>query len=556
MAGGRDRDFETYKKELAQRLAGPEAMDYVVVETLRLTKGLPRNKDGELTVRGRVEKHDLIQSLTNALRVNIQTETEQLQRVRVSMEYHDPNTARELPLALVQNYIRGLFEGILKELEESKQWFSTRVNQADRDHKDALDEKTTFETRAGRYLPESPQMLSNKLTSLEREVADAERDCAETRGKVAMLAVTIFGASATTMPATTMPATTMPATTMAATTMPATTAPAATMPSAPLLAGSTPLPMPPTPASTGERPVVNPEYESLREKLDRYEENLVEARTLRRMTDKHPSVVKMKERIAQLKKQLAQTPQHLPASAVPEERLTNEELRNRWIAEQQRQIELTAMRTRLDAQERNLRSKRKELKEWQGVQARFRPTWDEYQRLSRNVSDCKKKLDDEKAKLNKVEDKLSAEVARKARALEVIWTDPQQARPSSPTIGTILGYAGGIGLALGAAMVFVFNFFDRSIKGAEDVTRHFGVPVVGMIDEITTKRQRRRRKAARWVLGSSTALVALTAAAFLYMSVRLSLHDLKEYDEFWKGPGVYLRRNYVDRAWNRVQRHL
>jgi len=344
MAGGRDRDFETYKKELAQRLAGPEAMDSVVVEELKLTKGLPRDKDGELTVRGRAEKHKLIQSLTNALRVQIQTETEQLQRVSVSMEYHDPNTARALPLALVQNYIRGLFEGMLRELEESKQYFSTRVNQADRDHKDALDEKMTFEVRVGRYLPDSPRMLSNKLTSLEREVVSAERDCAETRGKVAMLAVTVYGASATTMPATTMPAATMP------------------------------------PIAT-------------------------------------------------------------PPSAVPEGRLSNEELRERWIAQQYQQIELAAMRTRLDAQERSLRNKREELKQWRAVQARFRPTREEYQRLSRNVSDCKKKLDDEKAKLNRAEDKLSAEVARKARRLEVVWTDPIPVLPSAPHASTVIGLA-------------------------------------------------------------------------------------------------------------------
>ena len=574
MAGGRNRDFETYKKNLAQRLAGPEAIDYVVVGELKLTKGLPREKNGDLAVRGRAEKQELIQSLTNALRVKIQTETEQLQRVSVSMEYHDANIARELPLALVHNYITQLSEGIMTQLEDSRQYLMARANQAKKDHEDALTEKTNFETKAGGgggYLPESPQMLSNKITSLERDVADAERNCVETRGKVAMLAVTVFGASATTMPATTMPATTMPATTMPATTMPATTtaattmpattmaattAPAATMPSGPLLAGSTPPAMPPAPGATGERPVVNPEYEALRKKLNDFEERLVAARTLRRMTEKHPSVVKLKERIAQLKEQFAQTPQYLPASAVPEERLSNEELRRRWVSGQQRQIELASARVRLEAMERGLRSKREELKAWQEVVGRSRPMWDEYNRLKVNVTERERQLEDAQVKLENVQEQLSAEVAKKARRLSLIWTDPKQARPSSPTLERILGYAAGIGLALGAAMVFVFNFFDRSIKGAEDVTRHFGVPVVGMIDEITTKRQRRRRKATRWVLGSSTALVALTAAAFLGMSVYLNLHDLKEYGRFWEDPPAYVRENYVDPAWDQVQKHL
>jgi uncharacterized protein involved in exopolysaccharide biosynthesis len=100
--------------------------------------------------------------------------------------------------------------------------------------------------------------------------------------------------------------------------------------------------------------------------------------------------------------------------------------------------------------------------------------------------------------------------------------DPPQLpeRPLSPNrplillVGLCLAVIGGIGWAV------LREALDRSVHGVADLVRHAGAPLLGVLPELVTPEQRRRRVRLRWltVTGLLVALVAgLTLLHLFYM---------------------------------------
>lgn len=86
--------------------------------------------------------------------------------------------------------------------------------------------------------------------------------------------------------------------------------------------------------------------------------------------------------------------------------------------------------------------------------------------------------------------------------------------PFKPNKGMLAGGAAVAGLLLGAGIVFLIEFFDKSFIDVEDAKDFFGSPLLGAISRITTKEELSFQKEfVRWVY-----VIAIIASTVLVLS--------------------------------------
>ncbi len=76
--------------------------------------------------------------------------------------------------------------------------------------------------------------------------------------------------------------------------------------------------------------------------------------------------------------------------------------------------------------------------------------------------------------------------------------------PSFPNVALILGFSIAGGLAIGLGTAFLLEFAKPGYRGTAEVSRSLGLPVLGVVNEITTRGQRNRRRLSRVAIGLST----------------------------------------------------
>ena len=79
--------------------------------------------------------------------------------------------------------------------------------------------------------------------------------------------------------------------------------------------------------------------------------------------------------------------------------------------------------------------------------------------------------------------------------------------PSFPNVPLIVAFSIVAGLALGLGCAFLMEFAKPGFRGTAEVSRNLGLPVLGVVNEITTKAERRRRRASKVAVGLSTVVV-------------------------------------------------
>jgi len=64
--------------------------------------------------------------------------------------------------------------------------------------------------------------------------------------------------------------------------------------------------------------------------------------------------------------------------------------------------------------------------------------------------------------------------------------------PIKPNQKLNLAIGGVLGVMLGVMLVFFMEYLDNTIKTADDIERHLGLPVLGLIPKVTPKTKRKR----------------------------------------------------------------
>ncbi|HKX46620.1 MAG TPA: hypothetical protein VJP77_07945 [Planctomycetota bacterium] len=79
--------------------------------------------------------------------------------------------------------------------------------------------------------------------------------------------------------------------------------------------------------------------------------------------------------------------------------------------------------------------------------------------------------------------------------------------PTSPNVPMIIGFALILGLGLGLGLAFLAEFSQPGFRSVFDVSRTLAVPVLGVVDEIVTRRTRRRHALRRSMVVLSSAVL-------------------------------------------------
>lgn len=265
-------------------------------------------------------------------------------------------------------------------------------------------------------------------------------------------------------------------------------------------------------------------------------QELLEARTTLEMTDEHPEVVRLTQKLealTELRTQLIAraAEQPLPIAAAPAVASHSvDPLYRDWQMQQMRvQLELTALREQERVAGTQLADAAGRFERVNALYGRLAQHADELRRIRSQQIDGEDELVVWQSHLAQLERVLAAESGDRGTQFTLIEEPRGAATPSQPRVASVFAVCSGLGIAAAALFVALAELFDRSYRSANQVARSLGVPVLVSIGVIPTPRERRRRVMSRVVWAPT--LAVLLAALFLsgtlaYTSLALpALHD-------------------------------
>ncbi|MFH0910560.1 MAG: hypothetical protein V1918_03495 [Planctomycetota bacterium] len=225
------------------------------------------------------------------------------------------------------------------------------------------------------------------------------------------------------------------------------------------------------------------------------EEELLRAR--RTMTELHPRVKELRARIAQIRDSLAAA--EIRESVVE---VGENPLKSQWEAEKEAiERDLAALRERIESIARTMR-------EETGKAVEAPQNLQEYEDRQRRRNTLRQQLDEKLTALAGIEEDESLGEGIRQTLFEVHRPAVAPVSHYAPNRLVIILIGALIGFFTAAGAVFFVEYADHSIKGAEDIRRHFEIPVLGMIPEFTfeelekaTIRHRMRWRRLRKLLG-------------------------------------------------------
>ncbi len=488
--------FEAIKLTLQHELAGRGAVERIA-DDLGLTRGLPRDQGAHFTDSGELQKQEIVRKLMKDIKVRWEVRSEDVDLVSVSVTHSDRRLAREIPDVLVKNYITRVSEQIVQRLTDSRDFLLKQVRACTTRATELNNKKIQFETRHAGMMPDSPGALQERIQQISADI-DA-RQLQQNTARQTLARLKALGQAAT--------------------------APA-----------SQPATQPAEPVQVVRGP--NPELRRLEEQLRAMEEALTDAQMLNHMKDNHPTVVKLRAKIRQLRKTIKNTPAEAVLHRVYGNAASSDALRP----------QLAATESLLETATREIERLERRRAAWQKLMGNFAPVRQEYLQIIEKIQKQEAELGNWQGRLTEVEMALAAEVAKRRTHLNAVQAAQRQLRPSSPSLVMILGFAIFGGLAFGGGLVFGAQFLDRTIATTEHAMDYFDVPVHGVIGEIVTRRQRAAARLKRWLVAPVVSLIIVACLCISGLSVVLWLRFPEKYEQWRASPAGFVYRTAAEAA--------
>ncbi len=481
-ASGNAESFETVKLTLEHELVGRNAVEQVV-EELGLTRGLPRNAAGELSLVGVAAKQQLVRELQRALKMKWEVRSKNVDLVAVSFTDKDLVLAQGFPNAIVKNYINRVSEQIVQRLTASRDFLVKQVVGCERRLGELDNTRLEFETEHAGAMPDHPGALQERIQQIVSDI-----DTLRLQQHTAKQTLARLGSlrQATTSPSS-------------------------------------------QPVQVVRGP--NPELQRLQEQLRDFKDKLDAALTVSHMTEKHPTVKTLRAKIAQLEQRVKET----PAEAVLQTVYGTGIRSSNDLAAQ-----LAAAESSYEIATREMGRLEKRLDSYQTLMADFGPIRQKYMVMVKRIAKEQAEADGWQGRLTGIQMALAAEVAKRRTHLRAVEIAQKQFEPSFPKPSMVLAFAIFGGLAFGGGLVLLSNVQDRSITATEDVARHFDVPVHGVIGEIVPRRQKIAGRMRKWTVGSIVTVVVLAGLAASALSIMLRLRYPEQYEQWKASPVSYI----------------
>lgn len=455
---GAPRSYQLLKQSLVEELRGTPAIEKAFDDTNLIARPedwMPIRQQNEL----QLERNDLTKWVSRHMRVYFDISSAELDRIHVVYSDSDPQRARVLINRIVSNYIDKTRNHIDDMLHEAATFFKQQAKIYHDKITTLEDNRLRFEIDHAGLLPNNSVTVHQLLTTAEEKLIALERRDKAISDKINHLTSELSEMGDN--------------------------APSQVVKSR------------------------NPDIPRLEQQLADYETQLENASFIRKMTEKHPTVVSLKAKIDTIAQQLGKTPHEIVSEKVYGENTKQTTLEMALLdAKNNRDLlanELTTAQNRVG----QLRAKT----------ALFFPVRAEYRKIEREIEEAQRQLSFWEDNHRRIAMTLAAEMGQCGISLDFIQPCGLIQRPTSPDPFQIFIAAIGIGVIVGISMAMFVDRSDQTIHSVDQASRIIPIPVLGSVAEIIShRRMAARRMLDRIIIPSGMAVMAVALLVAVYMN--------------------------------------
>jgi len=408
-------------------------------------------------------------SLINQIVLNVlvvaekfEQNSEYVERVEVSYVSDDPVVSQHVVNALIENYIQKEEARAEKKLHQSADFYRQEVNKTQAQIEKLENLQLTLQLNNAELMPDNPNNLQIRLASMHEELAEVKQ-----KRDALKLKVDRIGEQLDTTPTT----------------------------SDSVVHGT------------------NPELKILEDELRELEAKHQLYTGVYKMTEKHPDLIALRQQITSVRARIAKTPRQV----VKETHVTTNDKRD---VLEMRHTDVETEYQALNQQARQLEARIKRLE--QRSEEMF-PVLAEYRRLHREIDKLHRQIGFWEDNLRRVDVALTAESSNKGTRLEIVKRAGQGHRPISPNLMQVLMASVVFSVLAGLLSVLLAHRTDETFASGHEATEALGLPLIGTVSEIISRRQRRLRRLRTAIVYPTSALamslVLLGLAGLLYISL-------------------------------------
>jgi len=187
------------------------------------------------------------------------------------------------------------------------------------------------------------------------------------------------------------------------------------------------------------------------------------------------------------------------------------------------QREMETLQSELRSLERQLENDKKRLQRLEELNTNFFVVRNEYIRIVQDMEEAERQLQFWEQNLRQTVLALTAEVSQSGIRLSVVRRAPEAIKPFKPNFNTIAMMALAAGLGLGAALVLLAEFLDRTFVSVDHVSDELKLPVLGAVNQIVETKSRFRSQIMEIgvfpAIAIAMLLVLLLALAYTWISL-------------------------------------
>lgn len=456
------------------------------VDQLGLLDDLPRDGEGRLTEQAEIERRRFITDLSSRFSYRVSHNSKQQDVIQLRYEGDRPKLGEQMLARLMDNYVTLMQSRITDVLDRSYEFFHKEAAARKKRVARLMWEQIQFGLDHPGVVPSDPDVLDRRLAAEKLAFSEVTDGIEETASRIAAHQAYLEELQAGTAGVETL---------------------------------ST------RPAGADAVMELNPRWQKLSHEVEKFEEEIADLRAGRGMTDLHPEIVALSNKIEVRQREMEQVPQWLtvereerlrqnPQDALrAEERrieLEIEDLQQALAALRERKLELESAIRDIEADKQALYQRR-----------------EQFVTMEQELQNARKDLELWNRNAEKLEQ--VRVVTSQDRGIRfAVVSDPRAGlRPEYPTQLGVFSMAAGVGIALGAMVIFLRELFDRSFRHPARVRRALGIPVLETIGEIPVRRN--RGWIARQRLLPAVAMVETVAIMALVLLVRISLEEPEAY---------------------------
>ncbi len=484
-SGTINRNLKPIRQRLSQDLRGRAAVEQLA-EDLQLLRNLPHTVDGELTNEGQLMKYDLVKDMTRRIRIRLRIRSANLDQVVISFTDVDRTLAPRVVNRLMENYINKTRQQLNEMLVNAKAFFEREVARYRARVSELDGKKLRFELEHPGLKPDDPGSVESELAELRSQFSAAtlqKRIAEEKRTKLQEWIET--------------------------------------------------QPDFIEKSQTGQ----NPELVVVHQKMAKLETELEGHLYTMGRTEEHPAVIRTRTRLNELEEEARSLEENI---VVGVEMVPNTD---RIAAER----EVEGLSGMIVALERRVGELSEKVEKKEILKRNFFVVRNDYLQIQRELAESKRQLGFWDKNLQSTMTALTAEIGQRGVRLRPIERAPELARPSKPTISSILMTAAAAGLGTGTVLIILSELLDHSFRDVEQAVDKLKLPVMGTVNEIASPAEVFRRKVLGWGLyptvGTIMILVLLASVWIAY----LSLNEPKQFEQFRKSPGQYINNMILPR---------